>query len=287
MIIGVLGANGALGRHLTPQLGAAGWRVRALVRRPEAAGAARACGAEIAVADIFDEASMVAGLRGCDIAINIATSLPGPSGRGDFAANDRLRRDGTPIWVEACRQAGVSRLLQQSIAMINAAGDAWANEDTPYGFSGEDVSGEAVRAARDMEAAVAGSDRDWAILRGGLYYGPGTGFDDDWFARAKAGRLRLPKEGRDYVSLVHINDMASAIVAAVRRWPSQRTLIVSDDEPAQWRDVFGCIAEMTGADPPSPGGRAGFPSFRVSNARAKDALGWTPAYPNFRVGLAR
>ncbi len=287
MLIGVLGANGALGRHLTPQLVAAGWRVRALVRRPEAAGAARACGAEIAAADIFDQASLVAGLRGCDIAINIATSLPGPSGRGDFVANDRLRRDGTPIWVEACRQAGVTRLLQQSIAMVNAAGDAWANEDTPYALPGEDVSGEAVRAPRDMEAAVTGSDRDWAILRGGLYYGPGTGFDDDWFARAKAGRLRLPKGGRDYVSLVHIADMASAIVAAVRRWPSQRTLIVSDDMPAQWRDVFSCIAEMTGADPPSPGGRAGFPSFRVCNARAKQALDWTPAYTNFRVGLAR
>jgi uncharacterized protein YbjT (DUF2867 family) len=56
--IAVLGANGVYGRHLIPKLIARGQRVRALVRRPEAAGFARACGAEVRVADIFDEASL-------------------------------------------------------------------------------------------------------------------------------------------------------------------------------------------------------------------------------------
>ena len=42
-----------------------------------------------------------------------------------------MRRDGTPIFVRACRAAGVPRLLQQSIAMIHAGGgDAWADETT-------------------------------------------------------------------------------------------------------------------------------------------------------------
>jgi uncharacterized protein YbjT (DUF2867 family) len=44
--------------------------------------------APVHVADIFDERSLVAALEGCDVAVNLATSLPGPSGRGDFAAND-------------------------------------------------------------------------------------------------------------------------------------------------------------------------------------------------------
>jgi nucleoside-diphosphate-sugar epimerase len=114
-----------------------------------------------------------------------------------------------------------------------------------------------------------------------------TGFDDDWFARARAGTLRLPDDGRDYVSLVHIADMAEATAIAITRWPSRRTLIVADDEPATWRDVFQYIAAVVGAAPPQPRGRLGFPSCRVSDRRAREALGGTPVHPSYRAGLVR
>jgi nucleoside-diphosphate-sugar epimerase len=285
--IAILGATGVYARHLVPRLVAAGHAVRALVRRPEAAGIARLCGADVRVADVFDAASLRAGLAGCEIGVNLATSLPGPSGRGDFASNDRLRRDGTPIWLEACADAGVARIVQQSIAMVGAAGDAWADEDTPPAAREAGVAGDSIAAALAMEDAVKAAPRDWLILRGGLFYGPGTGFDDDWFARAAAGRLRMPGDGSGFVSLIHIADMAAATAAAIERWPSRRTLIVADDAPARWRDVLGYVACVAGAAPPAPGGRSGFPSFRVRNARAKAALGWAPLYADHRAGLVR
>jgi uncharacterized protein YbjT (DUF2867 family) len=193
--IAILGANGVYARHLIPRLSQAGYKVRALVRRPEVAGVARACGADIRSADIFDEASLIAGLEGADIGINLATSLPGPSGRGTYEENDRVRRDGTPIWVEACRNAGVSRVIQQSIAMLSASGsDAWTDEDTTIDIGAESIAGRAYGASIAMEDAIRASGLDWIILRGALFYGPGTGFDEDWFARAREGRLRLPGE---------------------------------------------------------------------------------------------
>src|SRR5689334_9336732 len=118
--IAVLGATGVYGRHLTPRLAAVGYRIRALVRKPETATIAKACGAEVVAADIFDEASLRAGIEGSDVAINLATTLPGPRSGGDYAKNDLLRREGTPIWVRACRAAGVRRVVQQSIAMVHA-----------------------------------------------------------------------------------------------------------------------------------------------------------------------
>jgi nucleoside-diphosphate-sugar epimerase len=285
--IALLGANGVYGRWLTPRLVAHGHKVVALMRRPEAAGVAAACGASVHIADIFDEASMVAALDGCDIGINLATSLPGPSGRGDYDVNDRVRRDGTPIWLEACRKAGVTRVIQQSIAMLSASGtDAWSDEDTTS-VGGDGVTGRAFDASIAMEDAVRASGLDWIILRGGLFYGPGTGFDDDWFERARAGKLRLPGDGAEYVSLLHIADMAAATAAAVELWPSRQTLIIADDEPAPWRDVFGFVAQSVGAPAPQAGGRVGFPSFRVSNKRARAALNWAPFYTNYRVGLVR
>jgi nucleoside-diphosphate-sugar epimerase len=227
--IAILGANGVYGRWLTPRLIQDGHTVRALVRRPEAAGIAIACGAEVRTADIFDEASLVAALEGCEIGINLATSLPGPSGRGSYDENDRVRRDGAPIWISACRKAGVARVIQQSIAMLSASGgDAWSDEDTTF-TGGDGVAGRAYAATLAMEDSVRASDLDWIILRGALFYGPGTGFDDDWFARARDGKLRLPGDGSDFVSLLHISDMAAATAAAVKRWPSRQTLIIADD----------------------------------------------------------
>lgn len=285
--VAILGASGVYGRHLTPRLVAAGYSVRALVRRVEVAGVARACGAEVRVADIFDADSLRRGLDGCEVCINLATSLPGPSGRGDFDVNDRVRREGVPLLLEACRESGVGRLVQQSIAMVGAAGDTLVDGTTVHRPKGDDIPARAINATLDMEGAVRASGLDWLILRGGLFYGPGTGFDDDWFARAAAGKLRLPGDGSDFVSLVHIADMAAATAAALRAWPSRQTLIIADDAPARWRDVFCYIASMVGAEPPQAGGRAGFPSFRVSNRRAREALEWAPVYPDYRAGLVR
>ena len=288
-VVGVVGATGVYGRHLVPRLTAAGYRVRALVRAPMSAAICKASGAEVHAADIFDGTSLRAGLKGCDVAINLATSLPSPAkSGGDFDLNDRVRREGVPIFLEACAGAGVHRVIQQSIAMVHSGGgDAWADEDAIFPLPQDSIALRAIMTARAMEAAVAATDLDWLVLRGALFYGPGTGFDDDWFARARAGKLRLPGTGEDYVTLVHIADMADATVAALSRWPSRQSLIVADDAPSRWRDVFDYIATAVGGPPPVPGGPARFLSFRVSNRRAREALAWSPRYPSHRVGLAR
>lgn len=288
-LVAVVGATGVYGRHLVPRLVVAGHRVRALVRDPARAASCTAADAEIVVADIFDAVSLRNGLTGCDVAVNLATSLPSPGkASGDFDLNDRIRRVGVPVFLSACSEAGVGRVIQQSIAMVHCGGgDTWANETTMHAVNQETIAGRAIMAAREMEAAVTASALDWLLLRGGLFYGPGTGFDDDWFERARAGKLRLPEQGEDFVSLVHLADMADATVAALSRWPSRQALIVADDLPCRWRELFAYIAASTGSPPPSPGGPPRFPSFRVDNRRAREALDWVPRYPNYRVGLVR
>jgi nucleoside-diphosphate-sugar epimerase len=285
--VAVLGANGVYARHLMPRLAAAGYPMRAIVRRVEAAGVARGCGADIRVADVFEPEQLRAALQGSDICINLATSLPGPSGRGDFAVNDRVRREGTPILLEACRLAGVKRLVQQSIAWVGAAGETLADETSVFDPPTDDIGARAIRTAKAMEAFVQATDLDWLILRGGLFYGPGTGFDEDWFSRAAAGKLKLPADGSDFVTLVHIADMAAATVAALEAWPSRQTLIIADDMPVRWRDLFGYIATLAGTGAPQADGGRRFPSFRMSNRRARELLDWAPRYPDYRSGLIR
>ena len=81
MKVAVLGANGVYGRHLVPRLVAAGHDVRALVRRPETTLAARACGAEVRQADIYDAGSLETALAGSDLCIPpAAAALPPTTG---------------------------------------------------------------------------------------------------------------------------------------------------------------------------------------------------------------
>jgi nucleoside-diphosphate-sugar epimerase len=81
--------------------------------------------------------------------------------------------------------------------------------------------------------------------------------------------------------------MADATVRAIERWPEARTLVIADDRPARWGEVFAHVAAVAGAPAPQPGGRLGFPSFRVRNTRAREALGWGPRYGDYRAALVR
>lgn len=288
LTIGVLGASGVLGRHLVPRLLAQGHRVRALVRNPDNSAAHRLAGAEVAAADIFDQASMETAFTGCDVVVNLATALPKPGTGGDFSINDHLRREGTPNFLAAAKVAGVERVLQQSIAMIHqGGGESWVDEDSFFPPPAGDVMGDAMAAARTMEGIVTASDRDWLILRGAYFYGPGTGTEEDWFGRSRVGTLRMTGDGSDYLSLIHVADMAAAAVLAIERWPSRQALIIAEDEPAHARDVLSYAAAVCGGAPPIAGSRAPTFSFRASNRRARELLGWAPFYRNHRMGLTR
>jgi nucleoside-diphosphate-sugar epimerase len=81
--------------------------------------------------------------------------------------------------------------------------------------------------------------------------------------------------------------MAEATLNALERWPSRQALIVADDRPTQWREVFEFVTAAVGAPPPQAGGIAALPSFRVRNRRARAALSWTPFYADHRAGMAR
>lgn len=172
--------------------------------------------------------------------------------------------------------------------MIHAGGgDAWADESTFHPMSGDSVAAAAIAAVREMEETIRESGLDWLMLRGGFFYGPGTAYEDAWFDIARAGKLRLPADGSDFVSLIHIADMAAATAAAIDRWPSRQSLIVADDVPATWLDILSYVSALVGSDPPRPGAPATMPSFRVTNRRAREVLSWAPFYSSYRAGLIR
>ncbi len=279
MRIAVIGATGVLGRHLVPRLLERGHAVCATARKDADIDRLKRLGAEAVPADIFDPTSLRAALVNCDAAIHAATSIPTATGRGDWAVNDRIRREGTVNLLAACRAERVRRYVQQSVAMLHIASDTRPQtEDDPIGVY------ERIRSAQEMEQHVAQSPLDWCIVRGGAFYGPGTGRAEAWRSQARGQVLTLPGDGHGFLSLIHVADMASALALVVERGQPKQVYIAADDQPATYRNLLGYVAAMEGAPAPASGGPVILPSFRVSNAKLK-ALGWAPAYPSFRSGL--
>jgi nucleoside-diphosphate-sugar epimerase len=137
-----------------------------------------------------------------------------------------------------------------------------------------------------MEEMVRGSALDWCILRGGLFYGAGAGLEDEWRQAAYAGALQLPADGSDMISLIHSVDMARAVVLAAEAAPRGSIYNVVDDEPATYADLFAYVAAQAGAVAPQAGGPRLRASFGCSNSKIKRELGWQPAFPSYRSGLA-
>jgi nucleoside-diphosphate-sugar epimerase len=279
MQILVVGATGVLGRQVVPRLVERGHSVRAVVRRPEAAHGLAAAGVEIAAGDILEAESLLAAARGCDAALHLATAIPKPG--GDWSRNDRIRRDGTRNLLAAAAANGVRRYVQQSIVMLYGdTGQTSVDEAAPLQPS------PVIQSAADMEQMVQAAALDWCILRGGLFYGAGAGLEDGWRQAARAGTLQLPGDGSDLISLIHVVDMARAVVLAVEGAPPGSIYNVVDDEPARYADLLAYVAAQVGSSPPPTGGPRRMASFGCSNAKIKRELGWQPAYPSYRSGLA-
>lgn len=253
----VLGASGVAGRAFVPLAAAAGYEV--LTER----------------IDLLDADALRRGLRGVDAVVNLASAIPRPGGRGDWATNDRIRREGTVHLLAACAECGVRCLVQQSVAMLHhAADDRPQHEDDPIDGSG------VLASALDMERLLRSAALDVRIVRGGLFYGGASGLPDLWLTHVRDARHRLPGDGSAWLSPVHVDDHARALLAVLALPPADaaaRAFIACDDVPLRWREVYAQAATAAGVSIPAAGGPLALPSFRTSNARLR-AQGWAPRH---------
>jgi nucleoside-diphosphate-sugar epimerase len=300
MRVFVAGATGAVGRPLVTQLLAAGHEVTGMTRSPGRAEALRAAGADAVVADVYDAGAVREAMQAArpEAVVNQLTDLPATytTDMQELAAGtNRLRREGAAVLVDAARASGARRLVAQSIAFAYLPEGDWVkDEDAPLGGDPDVVAGvqaleRAVLEARDLEGIV---------LRYGQLYGPGTWYAADGSIAEQVRRRRFPIVGRGEgrFSFVHVDDAAGAAVAAVERG-RPGTYNVVDDEPAPMRDWLPVYAEALGAKPPrrvpvwlarlvaGPAGAGAAELRGASNARAREALGWTPRHPSWREGF--
>jgi 2-alkyl-3-oxoalkanoate reductase len=306
MRVFVAGASGAIGRPLLPQLIAAGHEVTGTTRTEEGAETIRAAGARPAICDALDAQALHAAVieAGPEVVVHQLTALPqrfDPRDKEIYAPTNRLRSEGTRTLLDAARAAGARRMICQSIAFAYAPGPQpeVKDEDAPLALGAPPPFGDAVRTIDEMERAVVGADGlEGLVLRYGWFYGPGTYYADDGSMAADVRRRRFPiiGKGTGLFSFVHVDDAASATVAAVERGASGIYNIV-DDDPAPQREWLPVYAEAIGAKKPLRvpvwiarlvvGKIAAVASVQpgASNGKAKRELGWEPRWTSWRQGF--
>ena len=299
MKVFLTGGTGVAGRSLVPVLVAEGHDVRAVCRREEAAVALRSTGAEPVSVDLFDPDAVAEAVVGSEAVLHLATNVPvltkaaRPKG---WDMHNRLRTDATRNLVAAARAAGVQRFVKESITFVYAdAGDAWIDEGSPLiadlGLLASTIEGEqlALDFATDGGTAV--------VLRFGLFYGGiGNRGTDDALKLAKLRRSSIAGRPDAYMSSIHCDDVATAVLAALA--VNTGFYNVTDDTPVGRGAYLKAFADAFGIKPPKPtptrltkiaGGPAAtalLASQRVSNRKFRAATGWAPRYGDVAMGWA-
>lgn len=294
----VQGSTGVLGRRVVKAFVSAGHEVVALARSDRGEALVRALGASPSRADVFDAQALARAAAGCEVVIRAATAIP-KSARlraSDFAETSRLRTEGTKALLEAAAQAGARVFLQESIVWIARPADgAPFDENSPVTES--PIFGPVAQAERMAAAVLPRTGLTATTLRLGNFYAA-----DAWHTRFFGERLMRHKlpiigSGESSMSILHVDDAASAFLAAAER-PRAGLFHVVDNEPPTVRELLGAFADRLGARAPGrvpkwlarlAVGRESTEFFTVSmhtsNDRFRGAFRWAPRYPTYRETL--
>ena len=160
---------------------------------------------------------------------------------------------------------------------------AWVDESSPTGSG--------------RRTARADADAQWLKLGARVFrlpgiYGPGRSI----FERIEEGKAHQIDMPGQVFSRVHVEDIASGVIAALTGDAPQGAYNLGDDLPASQNAVVEEACRLLGVEPPpllsleeanlSPMARGFYAeNRRVANLKAKRVLGWQPKYPTYREGL--
>jgi nucleoside-diphosphate-sugar epimerase len=309
MKVFIAGATGALGAPLLRELVARGHEVVGLTRSPEKRALIEQLGASAAIADALDAPALEQALRAAapTHVVHLLTALPknGPMRPSDIATTNTLRVQGTANLLRAAIAVGAQRIVGESFSAIygyHDRGDRPLGEDAAPPLPERDPGLRAViEALRSLEDQLLEANRSGKIeaivLRYGLTYGPENASTKYLLGILRKRRLPLLRGAQGRVSFIHIDDAAAATIAALEHGLPGSIYNIVDDQPVGFNEYLGAAAQAIGARRPwalpawlirlAAPMAATMMELRLplSNARAKQDLGWRPQYPSYREGL--
>lgn len=243
---------------------AAGLHVTATTRSQARAGALRAIGVDALLVDLLDPGGARRIDASIDPRVRVLVTFP-PDGQTDRAL--------APIAARA-----------RSIAYVSSTGvygdvRGRVDDDTP-------AHGTSSRAMVRLDAEAAWRDVGAVIVRAPGIYGPERGLH----VRLARGTFRIPGDGRNFVSRIHVDDLAATLWALVVRGARDATFVTGDAEPTtHWTVVqWLCDAMHLPLPPHVPLDEVDETlrnDRRVDGGRLREWVGVPLVYPTYREGF--
>src|SRR5215208_1688771 len=285
MRVFVAGATGAIGKQLVPRLVEAGHEVHGMTRSESKQAMLHELGAVPAVADALDpdQVAEAVGRATPDVIVHQLTAIPEKLDLRhfdrDFALTARLRTEGTDHLLSAGQAVGVQRFVAQSnFASYARSGAAVKSEEDPFDPAPAREMRQSAAAIRHLQEAVLGARwTEGIVLRYGSFYGPGTSLAPGSAQTELVRKRKFPLvgDGGGVWSFIHVAD-----AAPVAEWLPALAQELGAKKPMRVPRFIGRLFA----------GEAGVVMMTevrgASNAKAKRALGWRPAHPSWRQGLA-
>ncbi len=229
--VAVTGASGFVGAAAAARLAQSGWRVRALVHSRPLDEALTDAGVEAVRGSLDDAGALAALAEGADAVVHGAALIKARRPE-DF---DRVNRLGARRMAEAAAGAGARLLLVSSLT-------ARQPDLSDYARS---------KAAAEAEVAEAGG-AGWDVIRPPAVYGPGDAETLKivrWVAR---GLAPVPAGRAAKVSMIHVEDLADAVLAwADKGETTQAVYEIDDGHPGgrTWPEVLAIASKNMNVRP--------------------------------------
>lgn len=216
----VAGASGVIGRALCKMLVKDGWTVYGTTRSENKIEMLKQIGVEPVVVDVYDEKKLEEIINSINpkIVFHQLTDLPAgldPAKMQEaLISNAKLREIGTRNLVNASIKAGVKKMIAQSIAFVYEPSESQHTEESALLNFEDPVYGSTSKAVASLEEEVLNAPFIGIVLRNGLLYGNGTGFDNPV----------------DFVPPVHVEAAAHAAFLAINCTSNGIFNIADNDE---------------------------------------------------------
>ncbi|MEY4387098.1 MAG: hypothetical protein RLY20_2381 [Verrucomicrobiota bacterium] len=276
---------GYVGLPLGRQLVERGHAVFALSRSGDPSGELHKAGIKPLTGDITQPATLDALPPQYDWVVNCVSSS-----HGDAEDYRQVYLQGAHHLIAWLAKTPPAKFVYTSSTGVYGQNDGSLVDETSQTEPPTETSRVLVQTEQVFLAAAREQKLPAIVVRVAGIYGPGRSY---YLRQFLAGEARIEGEGRRTLNMIHRDDVAGGIIAALERGRAGEIYNVVDNEPVTQRDFFAWLAAKLNSPLPSSVPevadtlrKRGVTNKRISNSKLKAELEYTFRYPTFREGYA-
>ena len=274
---------GYVGLPLGEELARLGHTVVGARRSTEGLEEVRQAGLEPIAFDVTSEEEWLALPTDFDWVVNTVSSSKG--GADQYT---RVYLQGNRNLIQWAARSAVKKIVYTSSTSVYAQSDGAEVDEASATEPTSPTSRVLVEAEKVLLEAGRTGIAPAVVVRVAGIYGPGRGH---LFQNYVKGEAVIPDDGSRLSNMVHRDDVAGAIIAALERGQPGEVYNAVDQEPVALIDFFGWLSRELGRPMPPqvpsdqlPERKRGATSKRVSHRKMVEVLGYQLKYPTFREG---